>query len=696
MNIQQEFSLLLEKEYSRQAEKAWERFMSGEEVGEGIIRPEIKDSWHRVKNLGVNPYLSALPAPPPSQSLTVLREESDLFCQGVPVVDQIAQASEREDVFMALADNCGYILRLAGGSRIIAKVKDYNVAPGSCFEENLIGTNVSTLARRFNKVAYVCQFEYYCHIFHSLVGLAAPIHHPVAGNLLGLVIIAGHRKALHSRAMNLTTSIAEMISKRIGAEEKIRQLTLVERYQEYALKFPSDAVLAIDRQGHIAALSPSITQFSLPNPQNALSAPVSTLGLELIGFKDLSDTQYSQLWPHLFSYDLKVHLKNQGATYEADAIIVLDKKTKRTIGTLLIFPSPAKWGKGRPISGERPPLPDQEKRDARVPTPRQKEQSALYTFADLVGEDPAFKKVVDLARKVAPSDLSVLILGESGTGKELLAHALHNASPRRNGPFVAFSCGGASEDLIAAELFGYVEGAFTGAVKGGRPGKVELAHGGTLFLDEVGTMPVRMQEALLRVLEERRILRVGGVMSQPLDMRVITATNADLEQMVTQGKFRFDLYYRLNVFPIILPPLRDRKEDIRLLVQYFLSCQDRPLSVTPEAMALLLAYPWPGNVRELRNVLLRAAALTSGPALTPEDLSLRIEIYHSEDSLPQSEGLRLIKGGTEREAILTALRQAKGKVTEAAGILGIHRVTLFRKMREYGFKKVHYLELQES
>lgn len=558
MNTEQELSLLLDKEYSRRVAKAWERFISGEEAGEGIIRTVIKDSWHRAKNLGVNPHLSTLPAPLPSQSLAALREESDLFCQGAPLADWLAQAVARENVFIALNDS-GYLLHLAcSGPRIAAKVKDYNMVPGSCFEEHLLGTNVSTLVRRFNKPVYVCQFEFYCHIFHKWVGFAAPIHHPVTGNLLGSIAL-GYQEVAHPQAMNLVVSTAEMISKRIGEEEKIRQLALVKRYQEYALKCPSDVVLSIDRQGYIRALSPSVTQLPLPNPQNTLDASVTTSGLELIGFKDLSDTQHRQLWPDLSSYDLKVHLKNEGAIYQADAIVVFDKTTKRAIGTLLILPSPAKWGKGQPVSRENLPLPDQEKRDGRGSTLRQKEQRALYTFADLVGEDPAFQQVLDLARKVTPSDLSVLILGESGTGKELLAHAIHNASPRRNGPFVAFSCGGASEELIAAELFGYVEGAFTGAVKGGRPGKVELAHGGTLFLDEVGIMPVRMQEALLRVLEERRILRVGGIMSQPVDLRVITATNGNLDQLVEQGKFRLDLYYRLNVFPILLPPLRDRK-----------------------------------------------------------------------------------------------------------------------------------------
>jgi transcriptional regulator with PAS, ATPase and Fis domain len=245
---------------------------------------------------------------------------------------------------------------------------------------------------------------------------------------------------------------------------------------------------------------------------------------------------------------------------------------------------------------------------------------ACYTFADIVGESANLRACIAEAQKIAQRDLPVLITGESGTGKELFAQAMHNASRRREGPFVPLNCGGMSEELLSAELFGYVEGAFTGAVRGGRAGKLELAHGGTLFLDEVEEMSPKMQAHFLRVLEEGRVVRVGADKPTPIDVRIIAATNADLEARVNEGKFRLDLLYRLNVLTLSLPPLRERKNDISLLVKHILAQQGITKEVSGEALERLQAYCWPGNVRQLRNVLLQAAERAEREVITEVDL----------------------------------------------------------------------------
>jgi transcriptional regulator with PAS, ATPase and Fis domain len=284
-----------------------------------------------------------------------------------------------------------------------------------------------------------------------------------------------------------------------------------------------------------------------------------------------------------------------------------------------------------------------------------------------------------LARRAAPAAFPVLLLGESGTGKEMLAQAIHTASPRRQGPFVAVNSGAGSDELLSADLFGYADGAFTGAVKGGRKGKVELARGGTLFLDEVEAMSPKMQVSLLRVLEESRVTPVGAEASVAVDLRVIAATNEDLEHAVRQKHFRLDLYHRLAVFPVVLPPLRQRREDVPGLVGHLLAelgfGQLRP---TAEVLTLLSRYAWPGNVRELKNVLLRAAHLAAGDVLTAAELP---------------EGLR--GGGTvpcssvramERELIEQALAATQGNVRAAAARLGLHRATLHRKLKQWGLR----------
>jgi transcriptional regulator with PAS, ATPase and Fis domain len=321
-----------------------------------------------------------------------------------------------------------------------------------------------------------------------------------------------------------------------------------------------------------------------------------------------------------------------------------------------------------------PALPRQGK--ACAPTPWR----ATYAFTDLIGDALTFRESLAAAHQAARSNFPVLLLGESGTGKELLAHAIHGASLRCRGPFVPVNCGATSDELLAAELFGYVEGAFTGAVKGGRKGKLEIAHGGSLFLDEVETMSPKMQVSLLRVLEEEWVTRVGGEHPIPVNVRVIAASNEDLAVAVREKRFRLDLYHRLSTFPVIVPSLRERQEDLPLLVRFFLDHLGFPhLQLTTEALSLLRRYAWPGNVRELKNVLVRAAAKARGDAIHRGDLPREVREVEAECRLPAG-SLR----DTERAMIVRALAHAQGDIITAASGLGIHRATLYRKLKKYG------------
>ena len=310
-----------------------------------------------------------------------------------------------------------------------------------------------------------------------------------------------------------------------------------------------------------------------------------------------------------------------------------------------------------------------------------------YRFRDLLSNSPKMHAVFDLARVAARSHSTILVQGESGTGKELLARAIHVESPRSTGPFVAVSCAALTETLLESELFGHEKGAFTGAVSR-RKGKFEAAHGGTLFLDEIGDVSTKLQLDLLRVLEERRFSRVGGTEAIQVDVRIIAATNRDLKKALEDGRFREDLYYRLNVIPITLPPLRQRREDLPLLVEHFLEHLGVELgrkleAVSAEGMRLLTAHDWPGNVRELRNVLERAAVVASGPILDVADLGL-LEVHPEERQA--SEGLASLEE-MERRHIAEVLRRTGGNVSHAARILGIDRVTLYNKIKKYELRK---------
>ncbi len=312
-----------------------------------------------------------------------------------------------------------------------------------------------------------------------------------------------------------------------------------------------------------------------------------------------------------------------------------------------------------------------------------------YRFESIIGAGQRIKDVLDMAGRVAVSDASVLITGESGTGKELLAKGIHFNSRRTDGPFVAINCAAIPENLIESELFGHVKGSFTGAVKD-REGKFEQADGGTLFLDEIGELRVELQAKILRALQERQVDRVGGTRPIDVDVRVIAATNKDVDRAVKEGSFREDLYYRLSVVTLQMPPLRERREDIPLLVNYFLKKfnRDEDVRLDPEALSVMKGYGWPGNVRELENVIERASVLRRSAVITGSDLPDKLKKEKTDVlqvilNLPD-EGISLEE--LEKSLIMKALDTHHGNQTRAAEYLGITRPTLIYRMEKYGIK----------
>ncbi|MBL8631803.1 MAG: sigma-54-dependent Fis family transcriptional regulator [Myxococcales bacterium] len=336
----------------------------------------------------------------------------------------------------------------------------------------------------------------------------------------------------------------------------------------------------------------------------------------------------------------------------------------------------------------------------------EKELHGAFDFGQLIGDSPALSAALQRVEQVARTQATVLLRGESGTGKELVAHAIHINSPRSHRPFVRVSCAALAAGVLESELFGHERGAFTGAV-GRRPGRFELADGGTIFLDEIGDLPMEVQVKLLRVLQERSFERVGGSETVRVDVRVISATHQDLEAMVAAGKFREDLYYRLNVFPIFLPPLRERLEDLPALCQHFLHkwrrhAAQRVTTISPEALAYLSQYGFPGNVRELENLIERALILAQGSDITPAELEFARPPSRTATPLPRP--VRPLLPGPspeqtseespsrtlsdrlmdkERAEILAAIERCEGNIAQAARLLGINRSTLYYRLRKH-------------
>jgi two-component system response regulator HydG len=312
----------------------------------------------------------------------------------------------------------------------------------------------------------------------------------------------------------------------------------------------------------------------------------------------------------------------------------------------------------------------------------------LLEFSGVIGTSPRIREIFDLLARVAPTEATVLLLGETGTGKELVAQAIHRNSARASGPFVVVNCAALPETLLESELFGHERGAFTGATHR-KDGRFVLAHQGTLFLDEVGELTLPLQAKLLRVLQDREVEPLGSTRSLKVDVRIITATNRDLDAMVREGRFREDLFYRLNVFPVVLPPLRERQEDLPALAEFFLekfSQKNRRegISLAPEVLEAFRHYPWPGNIREMENVLERAVILCQGTVVTPENLPPAIQPRGAWPEGGEEKELELQE--LERQLISRTLKGVAGQRRQAAEILGISLDELNLKIRSYGLE----------
>jgi PAS domain S-box-containing protein len=315
-------------------------------------------------------------------------------------------------------------------------------------------------------------------------------------------------------------------------------------------------------------------------------------------------------------------------------------------------------------------------------------RSSKYTIKHIIGRSEEMAELKTMALQAAKTNAPVLILGESGTGKELFAHAIHYASERRAFPFIRLNCAAIPRDLLEAELFGYEPGAFTGAGSKTKPGKFELAHQGTMFLDEIGDLPLEMQPKLLRVIEEKETERLGGTRLIHSNFRLITATHASLEKMVAQGRFRKDLYYRLNVIPIAIPPLRDRKEDLPPLADHLIQMLNKELGThvarpAPEVLERFRHYDWPGNVRELINVLERVLYSIDGDTIQIHHLPIFLQTLKKKTPTAGAASLKRLKEDLEKEVLSQAMEKAHYHKQRAAQVLGIHRTALYKKMKKY-------------
>lgn len=561
--------------------------------------------------------------------------------------------------FIVLTDSSGCILSIKGDKEILEAAREVNMYPGFCMDEKSIGTNAIGTAITEDAPIQVSASEHFINAYHRWTCSAAPIHDE-NGKIIGALNLTGSSISVYPHTLGLVVAAVKSIENQMKSDITKNELLETYEYINTIMHAITSGIFAVDAAGMIKFINKSACRMLNIDVENAINSHVGSL---------------LKNWDDIFT------LFENGQEYQ-DEEITIENGSSRERYMLSAYPIRARDGR---IIGMVALINEIQKVMNLVS--KYTGMRSQYTFDDIIGSSREIKRILEYAKAIANSPSTVLITGESGTGKEILAQSIHNYSGRRNSGFVAINCGAIPENLIESELFGYDEGAFTGARKGGRPGKFELASGGTIFLDEIGEMPLDMQVSLLRVLQEGYITRVGGTKDIPVDVRVIAATNKDLKEEIEKGKFREDLYYRLSVIPINISPLRERKDDIPPLIDYFLHKKAAKLSKSvPEIgeslYRKLLNYDWPGNVRELENVI---------ENIVNFDGKTTYSIENKPDK-ENMENIRVDAGGDfsltldeiEKNSIISYLKNFEGNISRAAGALGISRNTLYCKIKKYG------------
>ncbi|MFA7215593.1 MAG: sigma 54-interacting transcriptional regulator [Bacillota bacterium] len=601
-----------------------------------------------------------------SQLFEKLDTKRELIVTAEPFMNQLYNFVKGSNFFSILTDEEGCILSLIGDEEILSKAFSFKMIPGAYMDEKSIGTNAMGTALVEGKPVQVSGKEHYVKVYHRWTCSASPIRN-TRGQIIGTLDLTGYSESVHSHTLGMVVAAANAIEKMLEIKKYAQELTMAKMYIEAVIDSIIAGILTSDLNGNILTANRYVADMFGYNSDEMKKIKAWNLfdGWDRIKAASLSGQS-------VMDEDVFVNARKNKLQFNLSAYPILDgEQNLRNI--VFVFKEVKKIRKlANRIMGRQ----------------------AIYTFDKIVGKDKEFLQIIEFARKVADSGSNILIMGESGTGKELFAQAIHNCSNRQDEPFVAINCGAIPRNLIEAELFGYEQGAFTGAKTGGHPGKFEIADGGTIFLDEIGEMPLDLQIRLLRVIEEGIVSRVGSIKNTIVNVRIIAATNKNLYAEVKKGNFRKDLFYRLNVLPVRLPPLRERKEDIPLLFEFFMTTKSkkmnrRSVKVPDGFMESLLEYEWPGNVRELENLVEWMINTETIPDTIGDEnytLSVKTKIPFSIMTqgaaiLDEGEGFSL--STVEKQHIIKVLKLCGGNISKSAKTLGIGRNTLYRKIKNY-------------
>lgn len=586
----------------------------------------------------------------------LIKKNNEIIKIARPFMEILYDFLKKSGFSLYLGDKNGIVLTIIGDKDIVIEQAKAGIVEGADMSEKSAGTNAMGTAIFEDSSVQISGEEHFINIFQIYTCCASVIHNE-QGDIIGCLNLTGKRKLAHPHTLGLVVSTVKSIENDLKLHKSQNELFKAYQYLNKIMNSIDFGILAVDNNGMVKAIN---------------NSACSMLGINRKYIIDKNVHKVLYNWQYILD-ELK-----SGNVYKDKEILYSDKKKRFNLN---VYPIK---DKSDYVTGMVVIFKDIQNIYNLVN--KYMSGSVTYTFDDIIAKSEKMINLKEQLKNISNSPSTVLIQGESGTGKELIAQSIHNSSDRKNKSFIAINCGAIPKNLIESELFGYEEGAFTGAKHGGRAGKFELANGGTLFLDEIGEMPLDMQVNLLRVLQEKCITRIGGNRYIKIDVRIIAATNKNLRKEVKRGTFREDLYYRLNVIPIYVPPLRERDMDIKILIDYFLEIKafklKKPVpTMKPYIYEKLLSYNWPGNVRELENCIENIVNMNgstsfyfqNNPSENKQNGSYDESFKYNMCSLEE----------WEKRAIVNCINNCDGNISKASKILGINRSTLYAKIKKY-------------
>lgn len=629
-----------------------------------ILQPEIASSWERSSKAAVNRCGKGNSCFAPRANNKSVMEYPELVDIALFTMGDIYKSIKGTGFHVLLADEEGWI---------IESIPPWKPSWFNNWGEEVLGTNAIGTSIEIQQAIQITGSEHYHNELRNLTTSAVPIFDQNGALTLVLALI-GPSDEDHSRVLSMLHKAVKIIVNKWRVVQQDRQLFLYSNRLRDIFNLMFDGVIIVNETGKIEDMNQAACKILGKKATELTATALKKIFAGKSAFSKMLQTgvPFSDIELLSDCPTGRIHCLASGQPSH-------DDKGNITGGIIILHNIDRVHRMVNSVCGTH----------------------AELNFHDIIGNSKALKATIDIARIAADNINNVLLHGESGTGKEIFAQAIHNESSRCNGPFIAINCGAIPRELIGSELFGYVDGAFTGARRGGKAGKFEMAAGGTLFLDEIGDMPLDQQVVLLRVLQDKLVTRIGDSKAIPVDVRILCASNKDLLKEVEKGNFRQDLYYRLNVISIMIPPLRDRKEDIPLLMKHYLlqlGVEDAIINslMKPEIMRYLTNYCWPGNVRELQNVVERLAITAGSDPVTTADLPAEICMVkpagQTEDDshrlapdapVSYAEKKKQFIAEQESELIISMLKRHRGKITDVAKAMGFSRTTLYRKLELY-------------